>query len=81
MKLKILVLVVAFVLPVFQTVDASVDWFTERQIELDAPPLDVTTSEDGSLMFVLVPGEIVVYDLPEGSVAGRIAVSRVFDGI
>jgi len=81
MKLKILIFAIFVVLPVFQTAHASVDWFIERQIELDSQPLDVTTSEDGSLMFVLVPGEIVVYELPEGNIAGRIAVSRVFDGI
>lgn len=80
-KIGIVVLAIAMVLPVFKAVYASVDWFIERQIELEAEPLDVDTSDDGSLLFVLVPGEVILYSLPGGEMSGKIKVSRVFDGI
>jgi len=81
MKWSIGILIIVCWLPLSQAGHAAVDWSIEKQIELESQPLDVATSEDGSLMFVLVPGEIIVYSLPAGTVSGTITVSRVFDGI
>jgi len=50
-----------------------------KQIATDKPPLDVETSTDGKLMFVLVPGEVLIFsDLGERPI-NRITVGAHFD--
>lgn len=44
---------------------AEVEWKVMRSFELKAPPLDVTPSADGQRIFVLTPGEIHIYSIPE----------------
>ena len=50
-----------------------------KQIATDEPPLDVETSTDGKLMFVLVPGEVLIFsDLGDRPI-NRITVGAHFD--
>jgi hypothetical protein len=52
-----------------------------KQLTTDKPPLDVETSTDGNLMFVLVPGEVLIYsDLGDRPI-NRIAVGKHFDSM
>ncbi len=60
-------------------IHADVDWKTIRQINLDVPPLDIAASFDGKLIFVLAPGEILVYSNSEDKVTDRIPIDKVFD--
>jgi hypothetical protein len=62
-------------------VHAKMEWTITKQINLDTPPLDAATSWDGKLIFVLVPGEILVYSISKDTVTDRIPVDKVFDRI
>ncbi len=55
------------------------DWTIVKQINLNAQPLDIATSADGRLIFVLVPGEILVCSISEDKVTKRIPINKVFD--
>ena len=50
-----------------------------KQFTVDKPPLDVVTATDGQLMFVLVPGEILIYSNMGERPINRISVDRHFD--
>lgn len=60
---------------------AEVDLKTVRELDLKAKPLDVTPSADGNLLFVLTPGELLVYSLREGKITERVPVGKDFDRI
>ena len=62
-----------------QPVHSAMDWTIVRQINLDAEPLDIAASADGRLIFVLVPGEILVYSISEDNVTNRIPIDKAFD--
>ena len=50
-----------------------------KQLATEKPPLDVETSTDGKLMFVLVPGEVLIFsDLGDRPI-NRITVGAHFD--
>ena len=52
-----------------------------KQLAIDKPPLDVETSTDGKLMFVLVPGEVLIYSDLGDQPTNRIAVDNQFDSL
>ena len=58
---------------------ADLDWTIKKQLNLEASPLDISTSADGRWIFILVPGEILVYSVPEDKVVNRIPVDKAFD--
>lgn len=62
-----------------QLVHADVDWTTIKQLNLGAQPLDIAASGDGQLIFVLVPGKILVYSISDDKVTNSIPVGKVFD--
>ena len=62
-----------------QPAHSAMDWTIVRQINLDAEPLDIAASADGRLIFVLVPGEILVYSISEDNVTNRIPIDKAFD--
>ncbi len=59
----------------------GVDTTLLKQLAIDKPPLDVETSTDGKLMFVLVPGEVLIYSDLGGQPINRIAVDNSFDSM
>jgi hypothetical protein len=60
---------------------ADLSWKTLKEINLDREPLDVTASADGQSVFILVPGEVVVYAVAGNEVEKRIPVGKEFDRI
>ena len=50
-----------------------------KQLSIDKKPLDVETTTDGKLMFVLVPGEVLIYSNLGDQPVNRIAVAPQFD--
>ena len=52
-----------------------------KQLAIDKSALDVATTADGKLMFVLVPGEILIYSDMGDRPVNRIPVDRQFDGM
>ena len=60
---------------------ADVEWNIKKQLRLDASPIDVASSPDGQWIYVLAPGEILVYSVPEDKIVNRIPVDKSFDRI
>ena len=58
---------------------ADVDWTAIKEIKLDARPLDVAASPDGTLIYILSPGEIHVFSVSKNKVTDRIPVTKDFD--
>ncbi len=69
----------AFVLP--QNVFAEVEWTLKKQLKLEVAPRDVAPSADGKWIYVLTPGEILVYSVVEDKVVKHIPVDKTFDHI
>jgi len=64
-----------------QVVQADLEWKVIKDLDLKATPLDVSPSADGKWLFILTPGEILVYSFPEGRITDRIPVDKSFDRI
>ena len=86
MKKTVILLVLAFLFvgggtffP--QVVQADLEWRIIKDLDLKATPLDVVSSADGRRLFILTPGEILVYSFPDGKLTDRIPVDKDFDKI
>jgi len=64
-----------------QIVWADLEWRIIKDLDLKATPLDVAPSADGQRLFILTPGEILIYSAQEGKVIDRIPVDKEFDRI
>ena len=64
-----------------QIIQADMEWRIIRDLDLKTTPLDVAPSADGKWLFVLTPGEILVYSFSEGKITDRIPVDKDFDRI
>jgi len=64
-----------------QIVRADVEWRIIKDLDLKTSPLDVTPSADGKWLFILTPGEILIFSIPEGTITDRIPVDKAFDRI
>jgi hypothetical protein len=60
---------------------ADVEWSLKKQLSLEAAPRDIAPSADGKWMYVLIPGEILVYSVPDYRVVNRIPVDKSFDRV
>ncbi len=58
---------------------ADVHWTTKKQLDLESTPLDISTSADGQMIFILAPGEVLVYSPSEDKVMKRIPIDEAFD--
>jgi hypothetical protein len=58
---------------------ADLEWTMKKQLNLEASPLDISTSADGQWIFILAPGKILVYSVSEDKVVNRIPVDKAFD--
>ncbi len=58
---------------------ANVEWTPKKPLNLGASTLDMATSLDGRWIFILAPGEILVYSISEEKVVNRIPVDKAFD--
>jgi len=57
----------------------GVDWTSVGQIKLDSPPLDVESTPDGDLIFVLVPGKVAVYEKSASRQLSQILVDKSYN--
>ena len=60
---------------------AELEWTTTRHLDLEQAPLDVAPSSDGSIIFILTPGEVLVYSVSKDAITNRIPVAESFDGL
>jgi hypothetical protein len=60
---------------------ADVDWSEKTELNLEASPLDVAVSWDGEWLFVLTPGQLLVYSAPENKLLKQIPVDGQFDQV
>ncbi len=60
---------------------AEIDMTVIKQTNLDVQPLDIATSVDGKLIFVLTRGEILIYSIDEDKVTERISIDKAFDRV
>jgi hypothetical protein len=64
--------------PVFP---ADFEWTVTKNLKLEASPLDVAPSADGQWLFILAPGDILVYSVKEDKVVKHIPVDKAFDRV
>jgi hypothetical protein len=64
-----------------QIAQADVDWKIIKDLDLKAKPLDIAPSIDGKWFFILTPGEVLIFSIPEGKVSDRIPVDKDFDRV
>jgi hypothetical protein len=62
-----------------QIVQADLEWRIIKDLDLKTAPLDLAPSADGKWIFVLTPGEILVYSVQEGNLIDQIPVDKDFD--
>ena len=63
------------------TAQAGLEWKIIKDMDVKASPLEVASSADGKRLFILTPGEVLVYSAPEDSITERIPIGREFDRI
>ncbi|RJP75124.1 MAG: hypothetical protein C4532_00850 [Candidatus Abyssobacteria bacterium SURF_17] len=76
----LLVLIWPFVITVEAPLSAHADleWKTKKEVVIESTPLDVATSLDGQMIFILVPKQVIVYSAAAEEIA-RIDVEGDFD--
>jgi hypothetical protein len=62
-----------------QVFAADLELTERKQLKLDVPPLDTATSADGQWLFILTPGEIIVYSAFEDKISKGIPIDKGFD--
>jgi hypothetical protein len=60
-------------------IGTDVDWTEKTELNLEASPLDVVASLNGEWLFVLTPGQLLVYAAPENKLLKQIPVDGQFD--
>ncbi len=66
---------------VTQTVYGKADLTTIRQKNLDVQPLDVVSSEDGDMIFILSLKELIIYSAKKDRILSRSALDSTYDSI
>lgn len=80
-KFGIFLFVIVSWVSVPQFIYAEIDLTLIKQTNLNVQPLDIATSADGKLIFILTRGEILVYSVAEGKVVNRISIDKNFDRV
>ena len=62
-----------------QVFSADLELTERKQLKLDVSPLDTATSADGQWLFILTPGEIIVYSAFEDKISKGIPIDKGFD--
>src|SRR4030067_2239078 len=85
MKNTMMILILVFVSAVWfsspRSVQADLEWRIIKDLDLKTTPLDIAPSLDGKWLFILTPGEILLYSAQEGLITHRIPVGKEFDRI
>ena len=71
-------LIVSWIL-VPQVFAADLELTERKQLKLDVSPLDTAASADGQWLFILTPGEIIVYSAFEDKISKGIPIDKGFD--
>jgi hypothetical protein len=58
---------------------ADLELTERKQLNLDVSPLDIAASADGQWLFILTPGEIIVYSAFEDKISKGIPIDKGFD--
>jgi hypothetical protein len=58
---------------------ADIEVEGKKQFSLDARPLDIITSPDGTNIFILVEGRVLVYSVEEDRIIDSLAVAKDLD--
>lgn len=74
-----LLFLTALSFPLPQPSSATLEWSVGKELNLKAPPLDILPSRDWQWIFILTPGEVLVYSITEDRVLKRIPVDEAFD--
>src|SRR4030043_2305045 len=77
----IVLAVMGILLSVPAVIPAEVEWTIVGQLDLKTPPLDISASADGKWLYILCPGEIVIYSFNEDKIVKRIPVDKSVDRI
>ena len=64
-----------------QIVQADVEWKIMKDLDLKIEPLDIAPSVDGKWLFILTPGEILIFSIQGGTITDRIPVDKDFNRI
>ena len=80
-KCAVFIILVCGTLLLSHSVHAELEWTQIQQMDLKAQPLDVASSADGQWVYVLTPGEVLVYAVSKSKVTDRIPVDKAFDRI
>ena len=62
-------------------VHAAVEWNIQSTLNMEQKPLDVTSSADGKWVYILTPGEVLLYSPVRKAVIDRIPVDKGVDKI
>jgi hypothetical protein len=62
-----------------QVFAADLELTERKQLKLDVSPLDTAASADGQWLFILTPGEIIVYSAFEDKISKGIPIDKGFD--
>jgi hypothetical protein len=64
-----------------QVFAADLELTERKQLTLDVSPLDIAASADGQWLFILTPGEIIVYSAFEDKISKGIPIDKAFDSL
>ncbi len=81
MKIILILFFMAGSICIAPRAQADMEWRIFNPVDLKATPLDVATSTDGQRLFVLTPGEVLVYSFKDGKIVGNVSVDKGFDRI
>ena len=62
-----------------QVFAANLELTERKQLTLDVSPLDVAASADGQWLYILTPGEIIVYSVLEDKISKGIPIDKGFE--
>ncbi len=74
----LLVFVISWI-SVPQVFAANLELTERKNLTLDVSPLDIAASADGQWLFILTPGEIIVYSAFEDKISKGIPIDKEFD--
>lgn len=81
MVLALVLVTLLFVSRPLEAVPSDIEWKIEKQVTLDAPPLEIAVSPDGEWIYILSFNEVLVYRPQEQKTIKRIPVEAGFDSI
>jgi hypothetical protein len=79
-KMKLAVILAIVLIPAVLHAAFEVEQHPQRRT-MGAPILDVTTNPTGDLVFVLTPGEVLIFSTDDQAVLDRIPIEKPFDRI